>query len=138
MSGVCGLSDEISYHILAVDALDFLFSYSMIQCDLARVEFFAAPLHVGPNERLLLVESKSVLVRTGYHHVSPDLRVICSHFITFRGLLLRLSNLTLILRMESKPIFTLSRWDIIVEHGGSLDVFLAKVLRLRRTDYLAL
>ena len=130
MSGLCGLCYEISYHVLAVDALDFLFSHSMIKCDLARVEFLAAALHVGPNERLFLVESKSVLVRTGY----PELRVICSHLITFRGLLLRLSNLILILRMESKPIFTLGRWDIIVEHGGSLDIFLAKVLRLCRTD----
>ena len=106
----------------------------MIKCDLARVEFLAAALHVGPNERLFLVESKSVLVRTGYPNVSPELRVICSHLITFRGLLLRLSNLILILRMESKPILTLGRWDIIVEHGGSLDIFLAKVLRLCRTD----
>ena len=136
MSG--DLCDEFSYHIFTVDALDFLFSYPMIQCDLAWVEFLAASLYVRPTERLFLVECKSVLVSASYRHVSPNLRVICSHFVAFRGLLLCLSNLTLILRMESKPVFTLSRWDIIVEHRGSLDVFLAKVLRLRRIDYLAL
>ena len=61
----CGPCDEISYHVFAVDALDFLFSYPMIQCDLAWVEFLAASLHVGPHKRLFLVESKSVLVSTG-------------------------------------------------------------------------
>ena len=109
----------------------------MIQCDLARVELLAASLHSGTYKRLFLVKCESVLISTS-SHMCPNLRVICSHFVIFRGLLLRLSNLTLILRMESKPIFTLSRRDIVVEHGRSLDVFLAKVLRLRCIDYLTL
>ena len=77
---------------------------------------------------MFLVERQCVLLSCS---LCPYVRFILTHIVTFRSLLLSLSNLILVLRMKSQPIFTLSWRKVIVEHGRCLDIFLAKVLRLR-------
>lgn len=119
----------ITYHVFTVDALDFLLPHPVIESDLAGEELFSTPLNIGFKTELLLVERQSVLIWIDW----SCLGLVFVSSVTLRRLLLSLPDILMMLRVESKFVFTFFRWEIIiVKHCGRLHIFLTKVLRLSR------
>ena len=121
-------------HVFTVDTLYFLLPNPVIKSDLSREELLTLRSRLT-EAKLLRVKGQSVLIC-----ICSDWprQILVPYIAIFRCLLLNFSR-HLMLRVESKPVFTFCNWDGIVKHWGRLDIigiFLAKILRLSRLYFL--